>query len=433
MKRVLFKNRPKKLFRIFQTFQIFHTFHIFNTFHIFHIFHTFHILNTAILVLALLGVKIETASARYCEALFDHTRELPPSEAEAPFRGYNHQGPSFYNPRYKWAGGKRNRQIVAPAQKSEHSASRLPIYEIRFMQSTASNNMSTSGLTVLDTARNLKSGNILPEDITPIRTWQDSIGRIWTLDHRRLAAMHLAGVHEVPVSWVGEKTVVRESYKKASLSAGRLMLVRFTDEKGILVGWRSERSPLKSKQKEILIRELVAGKNASALMSEIRDFRIDDLIPLDVPSLKPTKIDDSSKELIIESLQRKNSDFSSSPFVFELSEIRAQSDGVNITDKAASSSVLREARIISKGEKSLATVGPIRVWQDSYGRVWTPDLAKLAALRLALPENAKVPVEWSDEKSLPLSERVVTSKSLGRSLIIPLPDYGLGVVTVLGN
>lgn len=406
MGRVFLKNRPQRLSQL---------------------------LKAAVLVVAVLSLKPETAAARYCEALFDHTKEILPAEVEAPFGGYNHQGPSFYNPRYKWAGGKRNRQLVAPAPKNEDSPSRLAIDEIRFMQSTASNNMSIAGLTVLETARNLKIGTIHPEDITPIRTWRDSIGRVWTLDHRRLAAMHLAGIHEVPVNWVGEKTVARESYKKASLSAGRLMLVRFTDEKGILVGWTKARSTLTRSQKETIVRDLVARKNANDLMSEIRDFRIDDLIPLDVPSLKPAKINDTSKELIIESLNRKYSDFSNSPFVFELSEVRAQSDGISTSDKAASASILREARMILKGEKSLTEVGPIRVWQDSYGRVWTPDVAKLAALRLALPENAKVPVEWTDEQSLPLSERVVTSKSLGRSLIIPIPDYGVGLVTVLGN
>jgi hypothetical protein len=34
-----------------------------------------------------------------------------------------------------------------------------------------------------------------------MNVWQDESGKIWTLDHRRLAAFRLSGLQEAPIQW----------------------------------------------------------------------------------------------------------------------------------------------------------------------------------------------------------------------------------------
>ncbi len=62
--------------------------------------------------------------------------------------------------------------------------------DVNFMQSSIKN--QTGEHTVLGNAVALKSGALKATDLPEIRIWQDADGKLWTLDHRKLAAFRIA-------------------------------------------------------------------------------------------------------------------------------------------------------------------------------------------------------------------------------------------------
>ncbi|BFO08054.1 hypothetical protein GGER_05640 [Serratia rubidaea] len=82
--------------------------------------------------------------------------------------------------------------------------------DIHFMQSSINN--QTGEYTVLNNAAALKNGTLKPTDLPAIKIWQDSSGKLWTLDHQRLAAFKLSGLKEVPVQWATEKEIAGQMW-----------------------------------------------------------------------------------------------------------------------------------------------------------------------------------------------------------------------------
>jgi hypothetical protein len=67
---------------------------------------------------------------------------------------------------------------------------------------------SKGGYKVISNAKSLKKGKLNVSDFPPLRVWKDSTGKIWSMDHRRLAAFVLSGVvNEVPVTWTKPSVV----------------------------------------------------------------------------------------------------------------------------------------------------------------------------------------------------------------------------------
>lgn len=66
------------------------------------------------------------------------------------------------------------------------------------MQNSIKN--TTGEYTVLGNAEALKAGTLDP-NLLRMNVWKDASGKIWTLDHRRLAAFRLSGLQEAPVQW----------------------------------------------------------------------------------------------------------------------------------------------------------------------------------------------------------------------------------------
>ncbi|MRX78932.1 hypothetical protein GJU39_22975 [Pedobacter petrophilus] len=66
------------------------------------------------------------------------------------------------------------------------------------MQSSIKN--KTRNYTVVGNAESLANGSLNP-NILRINVWKDASGKVWTLDHRRLAAFKLAGLKEAPIQW----------------------------------------------------------------------------------------------------------------------------------------------------------------------------------------------------------------------------------------
>jgi hypothetical protein len=102
-------------------------------------------------------------------------------------------------------------------------ASSLNPKEINFMQSSIKN--ATGEYTVLDNAKALKAGTLKPSDLPTIRVWKDEAGRIWTIDHRRLASFKLAGVDDIPVQWVTKDVVENQMWKMTTKNGGESVIV----------------------------------------------------------------------------------------------------------------------------------------------------------------------------------------------------------------
>ena len=95
--------------------------------------------------------------------------------------------------------------------------------EIHFMQSFIKN--TTGEFTVLGNSRALRSGELSPEMLR-FRVWQDTDGKIWTLDHRRLAVFRLSGLEEAPIQWANPS---REMWKISTENGGESIWLKFDD------------------------------------------------------------------------------------------------------------------------------------------------------------------------------------------------------------
>jgi hypothetical protein len=94
-------------------------------------------------------------------------------------------------------------------------------------------NMSQDGkYSVVSNAKAIKDGTLDISVLPTIRVWRDTEGRIWTLDHRRLAAVKLSGVIEkITVEFVDEALVKAQQFKFDSHNDGKSLFV-WLDEKG---------------------------------------------------------------------------------------------------------------------------------------------------------------------------------------------------------
>lgn len=108
----------------------------------------------------------------------------------------------------------------------------VDIDEIRFSQVDC-NNGSEGGYTVINNAKSFKEGTLKPSDLPALKVWRDTDGKIWSLDHRRLAAMRLSGVIEnVEVEFVAKPIVDADQFKYATQTDGQAIFVRLATEPG---------------------------------------------------------------------------------------------------------------------------------------------------------------------------------------------------------
>ena len=99
--------------------------------------------------------------------------------------------------------------------------------EIRFSQISAQND-SDGGYTVINNARALKEGTLKVTDLPKLRVWRDEDGKVWTLDHRRLAAMRLSGaVDDIEVEFVAEEIVKAQQFKFSTQTDGKSIMINF--------------------------------------------------------------------------------------------------------------------------------------------------------------------------------------------------------------
>ena len=95
------------------------------------------------------------------------------------------------------------------------------------MQSSIRN--QTGEFTVLGNAQALIDGTLSVSDLPLINVWRDSSGKIWTLDHRRLAAFKAAAIEKVPVNWASDETVKNQMWKMTTRTDGKSITLKMED------------------------------------------------------------------------------------------------------------------------------------------------------------------------------------------------------------
>lgn len=106
----------------------------------------------------------------------------------------------------------------------------MKVKDIRWSQSMCRNSSQDKKYSVINNAHALKAGTLKVETLPKIRVWRDTDGRVWTLDHRRLAAMRLSGVvDDIPVEFVSETIVKEQKFKFSTQNDGRSILVHIDD------------------------------------------------------------------------------------------------------------------------------------------------------------------------------------------------------------
>lgn len=98
--------------------------------------------------------------------------------------------------------------------------------DIRYSQANCRNMSQDKKYSVVANARSIKEGKLDIKVLPTIRVWRDTQGRIWTLDHRRLAAMHLSGaIDKLEVEFVSEALVKEQVFKFGTRNEGKTIFV----------------------------------------------------------------------------------------------------------------------------------------------------------------------------------------------------------------
>ncbi|ENV32716.1 RHS repeat-associated core domain-containing protein [Acinetobacter gerneri] len=102
---------------------------------------------------------------------------------------------------------------------------------VHFMQSSAKN--QTGDYTVLGNAVSLKNGT-LDANILRAKVWKDGTGKVWTLDHRRLAAFKLAKKC-MPITWASAQEVEQQMWKMTTTNGGTSMKLKLGNSQSKVV------------------------------------------------------------------------------------------------------------------------------------------------------------------------------------------------------
>lgn len=102
--------------------------------------------------------------------------------------------------------------------------------DLRFSQVNCRNMSQDKKYSVVGNAKAIKEGTLDIKKLPTIKVWRDTQGRIWTLDHRRLAAMRLSGViDQVEVEFVSEAVVQAQKFKFGTHDEGRSIFVHLDE------------------------------------------------------------------------------------------------------------------------------------------------------------------------------------------------------------
>ncbi|WP_305888020.1 RHS repeat-associated core domain-containing protein, partial [Burkholderia ubonensis] len=103
--------------------------------------------------------------------------------------------------------------------------------QVHFMQSSAKN--VTGDYTVLGNAQGLRDGTLDP-NILKTKIWKDGTGKLWTLDHRRLAAFKLARKC-MPYQMASQKEIDNQMWKMSTKNGGTSIRLKMEDGQSMTV------------------------------------------------------------------------------------------------------------------------------------------------------------------------------------------------------
>lgn len=101
------------------------------------------------------------------------------------------------------------------------------------MQSSIKN--QTGEYTVLGNAEALKSGALKATDLPEIRIWKDVDGKLWTLDHRRLAAYRIAELDRVPFKWASDEEIANQMWKMTTKTNGTSVNLKLGNGQNMII------------------------------------------------------------------------------------------------------------------------------------------------------------------------------------------------------
>lgn len=77
----------------------------------------------------------------------------------------------------------------------------------------------------------LKSG-LLDPNVLKMNVWKDQSGKVWTLDHRRLAAFRLSGLNSAPIQWADPSS---QMWKMTTQNGGLSVRMKLGDGNSMIV------------------------------------------------------------------------------------------------------------------------------------------------------------------------------------------------------
>lgn len=130
----------------------------------------------------------------------------------------------------KWPG-----HIELPLYNTEKQGNKSPgtieevsVKELHFMQDSAKN--KSGEYTIIGNAKALKAGILSIDIFPPLQVWRDQSGKIWSLDHRRLAAYILSGViDKAPVVFVDKAAVEADRFKMSNSDRGKSIIMHLPE------------------------------------------------------------------------------------------------------------------------------------------------------------------------------------------------------------
>ena len=120
-----------------------------------------------------------------------------------------------------------------PWRSYESGSNTVNPKDVNFMQRSIKN--QTGEHTVLGNAEALKSGALKATDLPEIRIWQDADGKLWTLDHRRLAAFRMAELDSVPFRWATDEEVANQMWKMTTKTNGISIKLKLADGQSMTI------------------------------------------------------------------------------------------------------------------------------------------------------------------------------------------------------
>lgn len=120
-----------------------------------------------------------------------------------------------------------------PWRSYESGSNTVNPKDVNFMQSSIKN--QTGEHTVLGNAEALKNGTLQATDLPEIRIWKDVDGKLWTLDHRRLAAFRIAELDSVPFRWATDEEIAGQMWKMTTKTNGTSIKLKLGNGESITI------------------------------------------------------------------------------------------------------------------------------------------------------------------------------------------------------